>query len=80
MIADNNYTMEGETQGEQISKTSPLRKAGYAAVVVTATGITLPFLFGINTFSWVTTWIIENWPRVIILAGFVAYLAKSRLG
>jgi len=71
--------MSDELQRQQIGKTSPVKKAGYAAIFATALGIVLPFAFGINTFAWIASWMVENWPRLIIIAGFTIYMAKSHM-
>ncbi len=71
--------MSGDIQREQLSKISPLKKVGYLTLFGTIAGITLPFAFGINTFAWIASWVMDNWPRLIIIAGFVVWMGKSHL-
>ena len=71
--------MTDEIQKQEFSKTSPLKKASYATVFTTVAAIALPFAFGINTFAWVASWFVNNWPQVIIIAGFAIWFGKSRL-
>lgn len=69
--------MTEEFPREHIGKTSPYKKAGYAAVFVSVAAVALPFAFGINTFTWVASWIGENWSRLIIIAVLAAWIGKS---
>lgn len=71
--------MTDEIQREQLSKTSPYKKAGYFAIFAAVAGISVPFLFGINTFTWIASWLFENWPRLLLVIGLVFWLGKSHM-
>ena len=71
--------MSDDIQREELSRTSPLKKAGYATIVTVATALFAPFAFGVNTFSWIFSYVVENWPQLIIIAVFVGWFGKSRL-
>ena len=72
--------MDNDGSGQEFSKTSPLRKAGYVTVATVATAFLAPFAFGINTFSWILSYMTENWPQLIIIAVFVGWFGKSHFG
>ena len=72
--------MTEEIQREQVSKTSPYKKAGYFAAFTVVIGITMPFVFGINTFTWIASWLVDNWSRLILVGALIFWLGKSHLG
>jgi membrane-associated phospholipid phosphatase len=71
--------MTDDIQRQELSKTSPIKKASYVAVASTAAAIVMPFAFGINTFSWIGNYLVQNWPQLIIIAGFAIWMGKSRM-
>ena len=71
--------MSDEIQRGKLSRTSPLKKASYVAVFAGIGAVALPFAFGINTFSWIGSWVTGNWPRLIIGAVLVGWVGKSHL-
>jgi hypothetical protein len=79
-LGNNNELMTDDIQRQELSKTSPVKKAGYVAIAGTATALVLPFAFGINTFMWIADYIAQNWPQLIIIAGFAVWMGKSRMG
>ncbi len=72
--------MSDDIQREELDKTSPLRKAGYLTAFTVVAAMLAPFAFGVNTFAWIFSYMVENWPQLIIIAVFLGWFGKSRVG